>query len=175
MNGYNPMLDYQRNQLMAQQAMIQNQLSQLNQMNPPAQFNPRPQPAQPQFVTRQIGDVKEAAGFMVDPGMMYLFLDTSTGKIYLKYFNSDNGKSEFFTYAVQEDAAPEARTDPMEQINARLSNIEKLIGGIYGKSVPDVAGDAEPDGHDTAKSAGENEGVKPAKVRAGNGGSAGKE
>ena len=32
MNNFNPMLDYQRNQLMAQQAMIQNQLNQMNQM-----------------------------------------------------------------------------------------------------------------------------------------------
>ena len=131
MNNFNPMLDYQRNQLMAQQAMIQNQLNQINHMNPAPQqqFNPYPQNNQPQFFVRQVGNVDEARSFPVDPSAMYFFLDTGTGKIYMKRLNTDNGKSEFFTYSLQE-TSEENKVDPMEQINLRLTNIEKIIGGI---------------------------------------------
>ena len=129
MNNFNPMLDYQRNQLMAQQAMIQNQLNQLNHANQQPQFNPYPQNNLPQFFVRQIGSVDEARSFPVDPNAMYFFLDTGTGKIYMKRLNTDNGKSEFFTYNLQE-SVEEKKQDPMEQINIRLSNIENIIGGI---------------------------------------------
>lgn len=137
MNGFNPMLDYQRNQLMAQQAMIQNQLNQMNQMQPPqAQFNPYPQQNnQPQFFIRQVGSIEEAKGFPVDPNTMYFFLDTGNGKIYMKQLNTNNGKSDFYTYTVHEQVTPEKQSDPMAEINQRLSNIENIIGGLYGKSV----------------------------------------
>ena len=127
MNGYNPMLDYQRNQLLAQQAMIQNQLNQMNHQQP--QFNPYPQNNQPQFFVRQIGSIEEAKVFPVDPATMYFFLDTGTGKIYMKRLNTDNGKSEFYTYSLQE-TVEEKKNDPIEQINNRLSNIERFIGGL---------------------------------------------
>ena len=42
---YNPMTEYQRNQLLAQQQMIQNQLSQMQ-----GQFVPQ----SPQFIVRQV-------------------------------------------------------------------------------------------------------------------------
>lgn len=149
MNNFNPMLDYQRNQLMAQQAMIQNQLNQMNHMNPAnqPQFNPYPQNNQPQFFVRQIGSVDEARSYPVDPNAMYFFLDTGTGKIYMKRLNTDNGKSEFFTYSLQENIE-EKKIDPMEQINLRLTNIENIIGGIAnGESVSSNAGNEKSNGN----------------------------
>lgn len=144
MNNFNPMLDYQRNQLMAQQAMIQNQLNQMNQMQPPqTQFNPYPQNNQPQFFVRQVGSVDEAKGFPVDPNTMYFFLDTGNGKIYMKQLNTSNGKSDFYTYTVQEQVTPEKQSDPMAEINQRLSNIENIIGGLYDKSVSSNEGNTE--------------------------------
>ena len=144
MNSFNPMLDYQRNQLLAQQAMIQNQLNQMNQMQPPqAQFNPYPQNNQPQFFVRQVGSIEEAKGFPVDPSTMYFFLDTGNGKIYMKQLNTNNGKSDFYTYTVQESTAPEKQSDPIIEINQRLSNIENIIGGIYGKSISGDENNAE--------------------------------
>lgn len=151
MNGFNPMLDYQRNQLMAQQAMIQNQLNQMNQMQPPqAQFNPYPQNNQPQFFVRQVGSIEEAKGFPVDPNAMYFFLDTGNGKIYMKQLNMNNGKSDFYTYSVQEQTTPEKQSDPMAEINKRLSNIENIIGGIYGKSISSNEGNTKSNGNDSA-------------------------
>ena len=138
------MLDYQRNQLMAQQAMIQNQLNQMNQMQPPqTQFNPYPHNNQPQFFVRQVGSVDEAKGFPVDPNTMYFFLDTGNGKIYMKQLNTSNGKSDFYTYTVQEQVTPEKQSDPMAEINQRLSNIENIIGGLYDKSVSSNESNAE--------------------------------
>lgn len=147
MNNFNPMLDYQRNQLMAQQAMIQNQLNQINHINPaPQQFNPYPQNNQPQFFVRQVGNVDEARSFPVDPSTIYFFPDTGTGKIYMKRLNTDNGKSEFFTYSLQEEVE-EKKIDPMEQINLRLTNIENIIGGIANdKSISSNAGSSKSDG-----------------------------
>lgn len=156
---YNPMLEYQRNQLLAQQAMIQNQL---NQMQSQPQFNPYPQNQQPQFFVRQVGNVEEAKGFPVDPNTMYFFLDTGTGRIYMKKLNPSNGKSDFFIYEVKD--SEEKEPDAMGQINERLTNIEKLIGGMYGKPVSDVA---ESDGSNPKPDAGENEGAESTDVPAG--------
>lgn len=155
MNNFNPMLDYQRNQLMAQQAMIQNQLNQINHMNPAnqPQFNPYPQNNQPQFFIRQVGSVDEAKGFPVDPATMYFFLDTGTGKIYMKRLNTDNGKSEFFTYSLQE-TSEENKLDPMEQINTRLTNIETIVGGLYDKSISSNAGNEKSHGNSSETNVG---------------------
>lgn len=166
MNNFNPMLDYQRNQLMAQQAMIQNQLNQINHMNPAnqPQFNPYPQNNQPQFFVRQIGSVDEARSFPVDPNAMYFFLDTGTGKIYMKRLNTDNGKSEFFTYSLQE-TSEENKIDPMEQINLRLTNIENIIGGIANdKSISGNAGSSKSDGVHAEATAGKVQKPKPSDV-----------
>ena len=164
MNNYNPMLDYQRNQLLAQQAVIQNQL---NQMNRPiqAQFSPYPQPSQPQFFVRQVGSVDEAKAFPVDPNTMYFFLDTGNGKIYMKQLNSTNGKSDLYTYAVQE-SVEEKKIDPIEEINNRLINIEKLIGGKYDKSVSSDERNEKSNGNDSKAGFGKNEKSKPANVSA---------
>lgn len=134
MNGYNPMLDYQRSQLMAQQAMIQSQLNNINHSQ--QQFSPYPQNnAQPNFFVRQVGNIEEAKGYPVDPNTMYFFLDTGNGKIYLKQLNMGNGRSDLFTYSV--DEATDIKTeDTMTQINSRLANIEKFLGGLKnGESV----------------------------------------
>ena len=145
--SFNPMLDYQRNQLMAQQAMIQNQLNQMNYINQPnqTQFNLYPQNNQQQFFIRQVGSVDEAKGFPVDPATMYFFLDTGNGKIYMKRLNTENGKSEFFTYNLQENISENKEAiDPLKQINLRLENIEKIIGGIVNdKSVSDNESNSE--------------------------------
>ena len=165
MNNFNPMLDYQRNQLMAQQAMIQNQLNQLNHANQQPQFNPYPQSNQPQFFVRQIGSVDEARSFPVDPNTMYFFLDTGTGKIYMKRLNTDNGKSEFFTYNLQE-SVEEKKQDPMEQINIRLSNIENIIGGIANvKSISNDERNEKPNTTNDESGIGKNAKSKPAEIQ----------
>ena len=159
---YNPMLDYQRNQLLAQQAMIQNQL---NQMQSQPHFNPYPQNQQPQFFVRQVGNVEEAKGFPVDPNTMYFFLDTGTGRIYMKKLNPANGKSDFFIYEVKD--SEEKEPDAMGQINERLSNIEKLIGGMYDKSVSGNGNDAKPNGNVATADAGAVSKAESADVSAG--------
>lgn len=130
---YNPMVDYKRQQLLAQQQMIQNQLNQMPPQQP--SFSPYPQPAQPQFVVRQVGNCEEAKSFVVDPNVMYLFPDTGTGKIYLKKLNMDTGKSDFYVYSVEEQAK---ETDPMKEIKDRLSDIERRMGGLY-ESISGIA------------------------------------
>lgn len=139
MNPYNPMLDYQRNNLMAQQQLIQNQLNQLNMqnsMNQPSHqqpsFNPYPQPQQPQYFVKQMGSIDEAKAFPVDPAVIYLFPDTGTGKIYLKKMNTENGKSELYIYtpSLEGEVVVESK-DPNETIIKRLDDIEKSIGGLY--------------------------------------------
>lgn len=139
MNPYNPMLDYQRNTLLAQQQMIQNQLNQLNIQNgmnqPPHQqptFNPYPQSQQPQYFIKQIGSIDEAKAFPVDPAVIYLFPDTGSGKIYLKKMNTENGKSELYIYtpSLEGEVVVDSK-DPNEVIIKRLDDIEKSIGGLY--------------------------------------------
>ena len=166
MNNFNPMLDYQRNQLIAQQTMIQNQLNQMNQMQlPQAQFNPYPQNNQPQFFVRQVGSIDEAKGFPVDPNAMYFFLDTGNGKIYMKQLNMNNGKSDFYTYIVQEQITPEKQSDPMSEINKRLSNIENIIGGLYGKSVSNDERNEKPNATNDESGIGKNAKSKPAEIQ----------
>lgn len=168
MNGFNPMFDYQRNQLMAQQAMIQNQLNQMNQMQPPqAQFNPYPQNNQPQFFVRQVGSIEEAKGFPVDPNAMYFFLDTGNGKIYMKQLNMNNGKSEFFAYNLEENIQ-ENKIDPMQEINSRLTNIEKIIGELVNdKSISNDEINAESNGIHTESDAGKVQESESADVQSG--------
>lgn len=146
MNTYNPMLDYQRNNLMAQQQMIQNQLNQLNSQR--QTFNPYPQQADPFFV-RQVGSIEEVKGFPVEPQTMYLFPDTGTGDIYLKRLNTDNGKSEIITY--KPEAQPSEKQTPVHvnhtdvpEIEKRLNAIEKKLGEVH-ESISSLKVHAEPD------------------------------
>lgn len=162
--NYNPMLDYQRNNLMAQQQMLQNQLNQLN--NQRATFTPYPQQNQNnnQFFIKQVGSIDEARSYPVDPSVIYLFPDTGTGKIYLKRLNTDNGKSELFTYSPEQEnaSAPAVQTDPLAEIKDRLTNIETQIGGIY-ESVSVLN---KPAGSNSATDARKNAKSKPAEISA---------
>lgn len=126
MNSYNPMLDYQRNQLMAYQNMLQQQQMANNQS-----FNPYPQPQQPQYFVKQVGSIDEVKGYPVDPNTIYMFPDTGTGKIYLKKLNMTNGKSELYIYTPSQEGEVVVEKDPNEMIIKRLDEIEKSIGGIY--------------------------------------------
>ena len=105
---------------------------------------------QPQINSRFVTSIDEAKASMIDAFSTNLFVDTSTGKIYLKKVNN-NGQADFFIYSIEEQPK-----DPMAEINARLTKIENYIGG-RNESVPDNAESAvaepyEPNG--TAESAG---------------------
>ena len=135
---YNPVLDYQRNQYLAQQAMAQNQM---NQMHQPT-FNPYPQPQQPQYFVRNMG-YDEAKAFPADPGMIYLFPDVSNGKIYLKRLNSDNGKSEIYIYTPSQEGEVVV-DDSNKTIEKRLDSIDEKIGGLY-ESISRLSSNAKHD------------------------------
>lgn len=123
MNGYNPLLDYQRNQLMAQQAMIQNQLNQMNM-----QYQPPQNPLQTQYFAKEVSGFEETKRIVPNPSEIYIFIDGTSGKIYLKQMNSENGRSEYISYSMDK---VERAKDPIEQINERLIRIEEKIGGRY--------------------------------------------
>lgn len=104
---------------------------------PPYQqtFNfPPHQPPVPQIKSSWVSSVEEAKASQIDFSSTNLFLDTATGKIYLKRIG-DNGKPQFHTYRIEE----EIQTDPLEEIKLRLSNIESVLGGLRNESVPSNA------------------------------------
>lgn len=174
--NYNPMLDYQRNNLLAQQQMIQSQLNQLNSQR--QAFNPYPNTQQDPFFVKQVGSVDEAKGYPVDPSTIYLFPDTGTGKIYLKRLNTDNGKSELIIYSPETVQADVKSTDPMSSINERLGNIELKLGGLY-ESVSEITAnrtvnEKSPRGNATAD-VGKNAGSESSEVPAGKGNAGRKE
>ena len=96
------------------------------------QFNFPPQ--QPQIKSSFVSNVEEAKASQIDFISTNLFCDTASGKIYLKKIG-DNGKPIFLTYKIEE----EQTTDPLAQINARLSNIENFLGGLRNESVSNDA------------------------------------
>lgn len=180
--NYNPMIDYQRNQLLAQQAMIQNQLNQMNHMQsnaapfppyPPQQNQfpnysqqPQQQTNNPQFFVRPVGNIDEAKSYPVDPNIIYIFPDTSDGKIYLKQMDMSNGKSMFYIYAMQ-NIQEEKRSDPMEEIKEKLTKIENILGGQYGnKSIQNVSSDETSDAGSAAANDGSISEPKSADVSA---------
>ena len=140
---YNPMNDYYLRQAQPYQ----------QQLNFP--------PAQPQIRSSFVSNIEEAKASQIDFLSTNLFCDTASGKIYLKKIG-DNGKPIFLTYKIEE----EQTTDPLAQINARLSNIENFLGGLRNESVSNDVGYAKsesvsyttvakPNEHDDeAKSAG---------------------
>ena len=93
-------------------------------------------PQQPQLNSRFVTNIEEAKASMIDGISTNLFVDTSTGKIYLKKLNN-NGQADFFVYAIEEQKPPR---DPLEEINERLTKIENYIGGLNDKSVSDDVG-----------------------------------
>lgn len=95
----------------------------------PPQF---PQQNSPRLVCKQVGSVDEARGAIIDPFSLYLFVDFSTGKIYVKKMG-DNGQSEFYQYTQEIAHKP---VDPMDEIRQRLANIENKLGGSNDKSIP---------------------------------------
>ena len=88
-------------------------------------------PQQPTLNSRFVTNIEEAKASMIDAISTNLFVDTSTGKIYLKKLNN-NGQADFFVYAIEEQKPPK---DPLEEINTRLTRIENYIGGLNDKSV----------------------------------------
>lgn len=87
------------------------------------QFNFPPQ--QPQIKSSFVSSVEEARASQIDFLSTNLFCDTANGKIYLKKIG-ENGKPLFLTYVIEEEVKP---TDPLSEINSRLMNIEKYLGG----------------------------------------------
>ncbi len=101
-----------------------------------------PQPQTPQVTSRFVTNIEEARAAMIDPFSCNLFLDSGSGKIYLKKL-SNNGQSEFLTYSVEDNAQKEKR-NPIDEINERLSNIENFLGGMRNdKSVSGNADDKQ--------------------------------
>lgn len=164
MNGYNPMIDYQRNQLMAQQAMLQQQLAQLNQMQQP--MNPQNQP-QTQYFVKEIDGFDDAKKIVPNFGEIFILLDSNNGKIYLKQMNPDSGKSDYLFYNIDNSEKEETK-DPIAIINDRLTNIEKAIGDLRNESVSSNATVSElherPSGNAHTESVSANETAEPAKV-----------
>ena len=117
------------------------QLSQQYPFQQPVQHISQQQaPQLPQFVTRFVGNIEEAKAAMTDAFSTYIFVDQNTGRIYLKRI-SNNGLSEFYTYEIA-DTNKEMKPDPLNEINARLLNIEHFIGEI--KNDKSVSGNVEP-------------------------------
>ena len=79
---------------------------------------------------------REEANATILNGYAYnLFLDISNGNIYLKKLNN-NGITEFLTYTINE----EKNIDPMEKMDARLTRIEQMIGGMKNESISGTRG-----------------------------------
>ena len=158
---YNPMIEYQRNQLMAQQAMIQNQLNQMNM-----QYQPPQNPLQTQYFAKEVNGFEETKRIVPNPSEIYIFIDGTSGKIYLKQMNSENGRSEYISYSMDK---VERAKDPIEQINERLIRIEEKIGGRY-ESISANADGTESGGRDKRNAqepVGADEGAESAGVQPG--------
>ena len=97
-------------------------------------------PQQPQIKSSFVSSVEEARASQIDFLSTNLFCDTANGKIYLKKIG-DNGKPLFITYVIEEEVKP---TDPLSEINSRLMNIEKYLGG-RNESVSNDVGYAKPE------------------------------
>ena len=95
---------------------------------------------QSQFLTRYVSNIEEAKASFVDPYITYLFLDSSCGKIYLKRMKND-GTSEFISFSTDEKFNNAAKENSLEEIEQRLTNIEKILGGI--NNVQSVSGNAD--------------------------------
>lgn len=106
---------------------MQNAMAQQNQAWLPF---PQQQNQLPRIVSRFVTSIEEAKAAMIDGYSYNLFLDSSTGKIYLKKL-SNNGVAEFLCFSPEENKP----TDPFQEINLRLSKIESLVGGLNDKSI----------------------------------------
>lgn len=101
---------------------------------PQQQFNfpPQQQNHPPAIHANWVTSIEEAkAAQLSDFVATNIYLDTGSGKIYLKRMG-DNGKPQFLSYAIENDVTEK---DPLGEINARLMNIENAIGGLRNESV----------------------------------------
>lgn len=129
-------------------------------------FQPYNPVNQSQFITRYVSSIEEAKASFVDPYITYLFLDSSTGKIYLKRMKND-GTSEFISFSTDEKFTNSAKENNLEQIEQRLTNIEKILGGINNvQSVSGNAGIKQSNGSCTKSDVTENAANKSADVSA---------
>lgn len=118
----NPVNDfYMRNAAMYQQPPYQQQ------------FNfPPVQPKVPAIHATWVTGVEEAKASRSDDFLATnLFVDTSTGKIYMKRIDND-GRPQFLSYVI-EDA--NVQQDPLIEIKSHLANIESVLGGLNVKSI----------------------------------------
>ena len=100
------------------------------------QFN-YPQPRLPPIHSNWVTSKEEARASRTEDFLATnIFIDTSTGKIYMKRMDND-GKAQFITYVIEEHAE---EADPLVSINNRLSKIESFIGGLNVQSIPNNAG-----------------------------------
>lgn len=89
-----------------------------------------PQQHFPQVNCRFITNIDEAKAAMIDPLSINLFLDSGTGKIYLKKI-SNNGQSEFLSYSVEtNNSVNTSETIKIDEIKERLINIESFLGEL---------------------------------------------
>lgn len=88
-------------------------------------FPPQPQTAH--INCRFVTGIEEAKAAMIDPLSYNLFLDSGSGRIYLKKL-SNNGQSDFICYSINQEETKDS--DPLNEINIRLSNIESFLGGM---------------------------------------------
>ena len=102
----------------------------LNNARLPQPFPQFPPQNVPQIKCFVVTSINEAKSAMIDPLCINLFVDTSNGKIYLKKIGN-NGQPQFLVYMVDEKIT----TDPMTDINNRLTKIENYIGRITDESV----------------------------------------
>lgn len=102
-----------------------------------------PQPQVPQVNTRFVTSIEEAKAAMIDGLSTNLFLDSGNGKIYLKRMNN-NGLSDFLVYKIEEEEK-KVESDPINEINRRLTNIENFLGGIA--NAKSVSNDEQSNGY----------------------------
>lgn len=135
---------------------------------PYMQFPPPHQPQAPQINCRFVTSIDEAKAAMIEPLSYNIFADTNTGKLYLKKLGN-NGLSEFLCYSIEE-SVQEPKEDLFAEVNKKLSNIERILGGLNES----VSNAKQPDGGTPAAVAEQNEPddeAKPAGIseNAGNG------
>ena len=105
------------------------------------QFFQQQQVPQSNFSIRRVSNIEEAKAAMIDPLGTYFFVDTGTGKIYMKQIKND-GTAEFYTFGVENvpENSSKENENPLIEINKRLSNIETALGGMA--NVQSISGNA---------------------------------
>lgn len=116
------------------------------QMSPQYQFPPQQNYQQkPSVHCSFVSSIEEARAARSDDFLSTnIFLDSGTGKIYLKKIDN-NGKPLFLTYIIEE-RTDEQKADPLGEINSRLMNIENCLGEMkHDKSVPSITRIEQPE------------------------------